>query len=869
MSTVYTCRNQRRRQRIADGIEIPASGGVLLNGIDFLEVLDTALLGSALEPERQRLLVIRCLQDRVGTIDAQNVVLEGGVRVTGIGVEWAMSLADARSGAGEVTAAEAAWLSTSFLGGDTADEARWIVVKVDARGDHSTYTLRLVEHGGEAPLAGFDRVLNEVDFAFKVECPTDLDCKPAESVVETPAAAPRIDYLARDWQSFRKLMLDRMSVVAPGWEERSPVDLGVTLVEILAYAADELSYYQDAVATEATLETARRRTSVRRHARLLDYPMHEGCNARAWVQLVLVEGQELLGDAEHPALPRGTPFLTWVGQSPVIPTASLDRALLRSPTVFESLHDRATLSWTQNEIAIHTFGEDDCCLPAGALGCSLVLPGGADLRLAAGDVLVLEELRHPETGARADADPAHRHAVRLRSVSTPYRDFVVEEQPWVVDVRWEAADAPPFGLCVRLVEDADGSRGPSLVARGNLVLADHGRSVDHDEDDPSAGPGDGEPLEPPRVPATNRYRPRLKGRDLTFAAPFDPDASAVASLQQSPREAVPLVLLRDAREGTVWEPVRDLLASDDSASEFVVETESDGRAWVRFGDAEHGRRPSASTELRAFYRVGKGTGGNLGADALCHVVSDDLGGAVRQVRNPMPAAGGQDPESIDEVKQYAPQAFRTQKRAVTAEDWATVCALHPEVQRAVARFRWTGSWYTVFLTVDRAGGQPIDADFEAELLDFLEPYRLAGYDLEITAPRMVPLHLALSVCVAPTAFRATVKSALLRALGTGLLADGTKALFHPDNWTFGQPVYLSRVLEAMMKVPGVSWVDATPNQSDPTAGFLHRFHRLHEPSTDGLSSGLITIGALEIARLDHDPSFPEYGRLELDLRGGL
>ena len=60
---------------------------------------------------------------------------------------------------------------------------------------------------------------------------------------------------------------------------------GVTLVELLAYVGDYLSYQQDAVATEAYLETARCRVSVRRHTRLMDYFMHNGCNARAWVQL--------------------------------------------------------------------------------------------------------------------------------------------------------------------------------------------------------------------------------------------------------------------------------------------------------------------------------------------------------------------------------------------------------------------------------------------------------------------------------------------------------------------------------------------------------------------------------------------------------
>src|SRR4029077_15545434 len=67
------------------------------------------------------------------------------------------------------------------------------------------------------------------------------------------------------------------------WRERHVPDLGIALVELLAYTGDYLSYYQDAVATEAYLETARQRISVRRHVRLVDYAMHEGCDSRAWL----------------------------------------------------------------------------------------------------------------------------------------------------------------------------------------------------------------------------------------------------------------------------------------------------------------------------------------------------------------------------------------------------------------------------------------------------------------------------------------------------------------------------------------------------------------------------------------------------------
>ena len=78
-------------------------------------------------------------------------------------------------------------------------------------------------------------------------------------------------------------MLDRLLVTMPEWRERHIPDIGITLVELMAYVADQLSYSLDAVTTEAYLSTARLRISVRRHARLVDYRMHEGCNARSWV----------------------------------------------------------------------------------------------------------------------------------------------------------------------------------------------------------------------------------------------------------------------------------------------------------------------------------------------------------------------------------------------------------------------------------------------------------------------------------------------------------------------------------------------------------------------------------------------------------
>src|SRR5262250_323272 len=59
------------------------------------------------------------------------------------------------------------------------------------------------------PPAGFDPVLSAVDFSFKVACAGDFDCRTSNDCPAEAPAQPEIDYLAKDYASFRQLMLDR------------------------------------------------------------------------------------------------------------------------------------------------------------------------------------------------------------------------------------------------------------------------------------------------------------------------------------------------------------------------------------------------------------------------------------------------------------------------------------------------------------------------------------------------------------------------------------------------------------------------------------------------------------------------------------
>lgn len=838
---VYFCCDERRRS----AVRLHAT----LNGIDYLEVVDREAASSS---DRQRILRLHLFKGLpTGTVlEPDNIVITGGVRVVGVHAESPITLA------------------RDLTRNDV------IVVHVNTPGDFSTYTLRLA-HADGGLLPNFDPLLSAVDFSFKVECPSDFDCRQLSPCTDDPLEEPEIDYLSKDFNSFRQLMLDRLSIIIPDWKERNLADLGITLVELLAYMGDYLSYQQDAIATEAYMGTARRRISLRRHARLVDYAISDGCNARVWVQL-----RTGLGQID---VPEGLRLATRV---PGVDTAiqetspNLQRLFAGAPEFFETMH-AITLRAAHNRMHFYTWGERDCCLPKGATRA--VLTGKFD-HLKPGDVLVFQEMKGPRTGEPEDADRTHRHAVRLT------RNPVLTADPLLIDIgtgaaqevtliEWALDDALPFALCVSATTDEGDEIDKVSVALGNIVLADHGRTI--------AGEQLGAPLPADavlavagsgtqcggheRTPVHPRFRPRLRYGPLTMAATiaqttivegrrrrlaFDPNAPAASAFRWDMNLVAPFIKLMD-QDARRWFPARDLLASDAFAPEFVAEVEEDGRATLRFGDDEYGRRPTPNDRLAATYRIGNGTRGNIGADALAHaIINGTLMGAIDAISNPLPASGGVEPETLEHVRQNAPAAFFRQERAVTEADYAEVTERHPQVQRAQGTFRWTGSWRTAFVTIDRIGGRAVDAEFEEEMATHIERYRMAGHDLEINGPRMVSLEIALNVCVAQGYFRSDVQRAIMEAFSNRLFADGRRGFFHPDNFTFAQPVYLSRLYDVAQAVAGVSSVEFTA------------FKRQGSLDNSALASGVLEIGRLEIARLDNDRNRPENGVIRFTMGGG-
>ncbi|MCU0984250.1 MAG: hypothetical protein MUC89_04830 [Acetobacteraceae bacterium] len=836
-----------------------------LNGLDFVEYRFAA----AAVPGRRHVLEVHFLKPPPALSPA-DLMIEGGTRIIAIGITGVEPLG--------------------------ADALRVFVTEA---GDFSAYRLAVREPAAH----GIDAVLASAAINFKAGCPSELDCRRETACPPAEGEQPVLDHMARDFESFRTMLLDLARARNPRWSETHPAEPATVLVELLAAEGDRLAWMQDAAGTEATIETCRERISARRHARLVDYRMHDGRNAYGFVQLD-VDGAGVV-PAGTQALTRITEPLRGEGASPgpMIPdTVVLDHEgdpAFSGVTVFEATA-RTRCHPDLNRLWLHDFGGRACCLPRGATAAYLfaVQADGTIIRppLEAGDWILLWEAKGPETGAVPDADPSRRVAVRLTSVTpaedpaftaaadalpagpAPRRTQAAGDPPMpLLRVTWSAEHAPPFPLTLTGRDDTGAAVAHVGQARGNVVPVDHGRSIVARSDDGTL------------AAAVTRGRTTtltLPAEPLTFQAmakeaAFAADGRLVASrhvLDGGAAEALPAVVLivdTPAEQPAVWRPVPDLLASDPFDTHFVAEVDDAGRAVLRFGDDAFGRRLPAEATILARFRIGNGSSGNIGAGSLVHVARPaaalmiDPGApaapppafpGIGAVWQPIAARGGVEAEALAAVRGNAPSAMHAvQFRAVTEADWERAALSLPGVASARAALRWTGSWHTVFIAVHPAdtanlvplpgGGAALSTAFAETMRAGLNRWRLAGRDLAVRAGQYVPLRLRIGLCIAPGHFRSGVVPAVRAALiGAGGLFDLRAA-------RFGATVHLSRIIAAVASVPGVS------------SCTVREFHRFWSLPAGELAAGFLQLGLWELARLDADPSRPEDGVLILDIDG--
>lgn len=751
-----------------------------------------------------------------------------------------------------------------ILGGSLAGQVQVMAVAATASptvldltvtpiGDYSTYTLSLNREN-------IDPIFSELPFKFRPGCFT-TDCAPEWEPAPAPLEDPAIDYLAKDYDSFRHTLMAGMAQRVTGWRPTSEADLDQVLLSLFSAAADELSDYQDRVMNEAYLSTARKRVSLARHARLMDYHIHQGNQASSWLAMILDAGTTL--DLPKPDLvrpDRPLPLGVWAGSVLLEDPAAvvfMSRTPLNTPQRLDSL---------LNQMSLYTWDDAIPALAAGSTSADLLLLSGGpegpytpitdepsarqvENLFRSGQVtsLLIQEHLNPATGELAGRNPNKRQLLRVLpgdQGATAKLDPL--RNNWYVEVQWRQEDGLKSNYCFT-VDCQEGRTEYVSRFHGNLIPVYHGRPREILFEEQI------EPLDYTRFyfERTDRWGTICRLPSEPLAYENTPPGGEVPS-----RSTLEVEIIVNG-VADPWDEVVDLIHSDDSAENgdrFMVETDELGRSLLRFGNGTNGQQLPENAEVYCRYQVGLGLDGNIGLDQLQYFDATTYPEIVT-CWNPFDVVDGRAPEPAAEIIRRVPEAYRfRQLRAVTLEDYVNRAEELEEVSRAAARYAWTGSWRTVQIAIDPQGTTELTPSLREKVARHLETVRLIGEDLEIRPPRFIPLEIQVALCIHPNYWPEDVRFYLEQEFSEGYTPDGRMAFFHPDLWTFGQALYASQISGRVQSVQGVEHVIAIT---------LKRWNEA-TPGTDAITA----LRPNEIIQVRNDPDHQEAGVITFDIRGG-
>ncbi|MBB5157044.1 putative baseplate assembly protein [Saccharopolyspora phatthalungensis] len=554
-----------------------------------------------------------------------------------------------------------------------------------------------------------------------------------------------LDFPNLDTRTYDDLVAEarrRIVRFVPEWTDFNASDPGTALVELFCWLTETLLY-----------ETNR------------------------MPDLAYVKFLELVGFSQHPAVPAAVD-LTFVPMAQVpdarVPSGTQASAIGAdgSPVVFETDEDLALVSYPLTHIGVAHQGQYSPVLQPLMDPPPTYRPFGC--RPKRGDALYLG---FAPLGPAADDTPApparFPELLRLRVTVPPEAGLLQSLSAAEAD---ELPDPP-----VQLAWEYQTHRGSdtSLEWRPVSVLSDTTGRLTHDGYLVIAGPQD-VPLTSVREVDGERYWLRCRLAKGAYAEELEPLVEAVSlntvsarnldteheellghseghpsetyQLRQTPVDPTSVVLETRADAGPTrrWNAKADLLSSGPADPDFTLEPTT---GVVTFGDGRRGLIPPANAEIvAASYRHGGGVAGNVPAGAVMTLLAELPG--VDHVTNHRPATAGADRQSLAELKTYAKAMLRSQRRAVTAEDYASFARQVPGVADAIARplvhpdhpGEQVPGVVTVVIAARReAYGPRVDPVLLAKVCRSLERVRVLATELHVSQPELVEFTITITL----------------------------------------------------------------------------------------------------------------------------
>lgn len=734
---------------------------------------------------------------------------------------------------------------------------------INPTGDYSVYVLSV----GDEFSQFFDPIFSEIPFKMRPGC-YNSTCFQKPEIEQLPND-PNINYMAKDYESFKHLMISAMIERVPGWEPTSEADLDMVLLELICTEADKLSDFQDRVMNEAYLETAKKRVSIARHARLMNYHISQGNQSSSMLALIV------RNDKEFSLLPG---FEVRIKQNVNNPK----RIVFSTKRPF-SMHELL------NKFVLYTWSDTNTVLKAGSTYADLqidyinpiTLKGINDGDISEGELyllvqeffldnditqILIQEKNITSEGIELSGGMTKRQILNIDCKEVEYGQDPLTEK-FYLRVYWKQDEKLEQNYDFTPINDVI-----PVSFYANLAEVYHGESkivYFYSPDYYSSALDD-----------YLKYRYDITNWGIVCRLPHSPLSFENTYNGETPNGKYPpkstlevTIQEKEDDSGVLWEEQIDFIHSEELDKHFIVETDENQKSLVRFGNGINGMRLPENSIVKCKYQVGIGNTGNIGADMLT-VIGEGSADTFYLSRidycwNPLEIRNAREPESIDVVIRKAPEAYNIdQLRGITVndqvDDYEKRTQEIEDVYRAHARYEWMGSWRLVEISIDPVGDITHSAEMfdklKLRVLNWLNSVKLIGDEVVIKKAKYVPLEIRVTVCIDRDFWIIDIKDQLEAEFTEKFTPDGRRGFFHSDLWTFGQTLRKSQLIGKIQSFEGVDRV--IDSDENPI-----KIKRLMNEDVEE-QKGELVIHPYEIIQVKNDPMQLEKGYIFFDFKGG-
>jgi hypothetical protein len=246
-------------------------------------------------------------------------------------------------------------------------------------------------------------------------------------------------------------------------------------------------------------------------------------------------------------------------------------------------------------------------------------------------------------------------------------------------------------------------------------------------------------------------------------------------------------------------------------SEFGVDSSLVSKIGDFINNSSLGITPTANRTMFIKYRTGGGAATNVGpnvltslglADIIINGPTSAMNTSVRnsiRVNNPIPALGGKDEPSVEEIRNLVRYNFSAQNRAVTINDYQTRISLMPgefgaPYRCSVYEEQNKIKVHIITLASDGTLSNMSSTTLLNNIATYLSDYRMINDYIEVTNGRVINLGFEIDLIIDKQYPQSQIISEAI---------NNTKNYFNIDKWNMGDDIYLGQLIENINSINGV------------------------------------------------------------------